>query len=84
MCIRDRLHTLLVDATEEGLDGHTPSYSNYITHKKRGEEACDGCKEAKRIYDRARYAKNPRRARAPQRAYEARQRAAKAQQAVAA
>jgi hypothetical protein len=54
-----------------------PSYGSYLAHKKRGEEACDGCKEAKRVYDRERYAKNPRKARAPQRAYEARKRAAR-------
>jgi len=73
----DQLHTLLVDVTEEGLEGHAPSYANYLAHRKRGEDACDGCLEAKRVYDRERYAKNPRRARAPQRAYEARQRAAR-------
>lgn len=55
-----------------------PSYGAYLAHIKRGEDACDGCKDAKRAYDRERYAKNPRKARAPQRAYEARQRAARA------
>lgn len=49
-----------------------PSYGNYLAHKKRGEEACDGCKEAKRAYDRELYAKNPAKARARQRAYEVR------------
>ena len=58
-------------------------YGGYLAHKKRGEDACERCKDAKRAYDRERYAKNPRRARAPQRAYEARQRAAR-QGAVAA
>jgi hypothetical protein len=51
-------------------------YGGYLAHKKRGEDACEPCKAAKRAYDRERYAKNPRKARAPQRAYEARQRAA--------
>lgn len=54
-----------------------PSYGGYLAHKKAGEEACAGCKAKKREYDRERYAKNPRKARAPQRAYEARQRAAR-------
>jgi hypothetical protein len=61
-----------------------PSYGGYLAHKRRREDACDGCKEAKRAYDRERYRKDPRRARAPQRAYEARKRAAAAVQAVAA
>lgn len=56
-----------------------PSYGGYLAHKKRGEDACTGCKAKKREYDRERYAKNPRKARAPQRAYEARQRAARKQ-----
>lgn len=53
-----------------------PSYASYVTHKKRGEDACEGCKAKKRAYNNDRYARNPQRARAPQRAYEARQRAA--------
>lgn len=53
------------------------TYSGYLAHKKRNEPACDSCKEAKRAYDRERYARNPRKARAPQLAYEARQRAAR-------
>lgn len=57
-----------------------PSYGTYLAHKKRGEDACEASKAKKREYDQQRYAKDPRRARAPQRAYEARQRAAKAQQ----
>lgn len=60
-----------------------PSYAAYLAHLKRGEEPCEGDKEAKRAYDRERYAKNPRKARAPQREYEARQRAVR-QGAVAA
>lgn len=51
-----------------------PSYRGYLAHKKRGEDACEGSKAAKRVYDRARYAKDPVKARAPQRAYEARNR----------
>lgn len=49
-----------------------PSYRGYLAHKKRGEDACEGSKEAKRAYDREQYAKNPTKARARQRAYEAR------------
>lgn len=56
----------------------SPSYGGYLAHKKRSENACKACKAAKREYDQERYARNPRRARAPQRAYEARQRAARA------
>ncbi|KPI31430.1 hypothetical protein OV320_2646 [Actinobacteria bacterium OV320] len=54
-----------------------PSYGTYLAHKRRGEDACEASKAMKREYDRERYAKNPRRARAPQRAYEARLRAAR-------
>jgi hypothetical protein len=59
-------------------DCKSPSYGGYLAHKKRGENACKACKAKKREYDNERYAKNPRRARAPQRAYEARQRAVRA------
>ncbi|GGM05872.1 hypothetical protein GCM10010099_22550 [Streptomyces cinereus] len=54
-----------------------PSYSGYQTHMQRGEEPCDGCKEARREYDREQYAKKPD-GRRRQRAYAARQRAARA------
>jgi len=64
-------------------DCPAPSYGGYLAHRKRGEEACDGCKAKKRAYDKERYARNPRKARAPQRAYEARQRAAARGKAVA-
>ena len=72
-----QLHSLLESATESETCPE-PSFGGYHSHLKRGETACDGCKAKKREYDRARYAKDPRRARAPQRAYEARKRAAAA------
>ncbi|MFJ4808546.1 hypothetical protein [Streptomyces longwoodensis] len=68
----------LLDTATEAAPCTEPSYGGYLAHRKRGETACDGCKAAKRAYDRERYAKDPRKARAPQRAYEARKRAAAA------
>lgn len=34
------------------------TYSGYTTHKARGEDACEACMEAKRVYYRDWYRKN--------------------------
>lgn len=43
------------------------TYSGYVHHKKRGEDACEDCLEAKREYYRAYYAANATRIRAQRR-----------------
>ena len=72
----DKMHSLLESASTECCP--EPSYGSYLAHKKRGEDACEASKAKKREYDRKRYARDPHKGRAPQRAYEARKRAATA------
>jgi hypothetical protein len=43
------------------------TYSGYVHHKVRGEDACDGCLEAKREYYRKYYAANRARIQAQRR-----------------